>query len=224
MCRILSFCWQISTLNVLTLAGYIATNYSFFPGSRARAPSLRWITMHRLSVRLWIRPDVGSVCHPGRRSRRWWTDRRCCALYTILVRDPASSISVLTLLPMRFGYMSCTNKLEHVHYRNIKNRNGFAALFICLFVHQLSSNVSPVGSKDAGEARTAREQKHICTVRAECTVGAAGCRQHSDCRHPDQVWKVNFSRQPVKHNKHTHSHTLPMWRTDAIKTKQTHMI
>lgn len=55
-------------------------------------------------------------------------------------------------------------------------------------------------------------------------MGAASCRQHSDCRHPDQVWKVNVSLQPVKHNKHTHSHTLPMWRRDAIKTKQTHML
>lgn len=67
----------------------------------------------------------------------------------------------------------------------------------CLF-NQTSSCHSTGGAKDAGEARPAREQKHICTVWAECTVGAAGLRQRSDRRHPDKVRKVNVSHHPVK--------------------------
>lgn len=77
----------------------------FLSGSRARAPSLRWITMRHSSARLWRRPSVGSVCHPGRRSRCWWVDRRCCALCTIQALDPASSTSAHTPLPMRFGHI-----------------------------------------------------------------------------------------------------------------------
>lgn len=43
------------------------------------------------------------------------------------------------------------------------------------------------GSTDAGEAQPTRQQKHVCTVRAELAVGAAGGRQRSDRRHPDEV-------------------------------------
>lgn len=73
-----------------------------------------------------------------------------------------------------------------------------ASLPFSVFHSWTSSCHSTGGAKDAGEARPAREQKHICTVRAERTVGAASCRQRSDRRHPDQVWKVNVNHHPVK--------------------------
>lgn len=76
---------------------------------------------------------------------------------------------------------------------NNNHKPCIAALSFFLFLKSnhlsvyLSLCPSSGGSKDAGEARPAREQEHICTIRAECTVGAAGGRQRSDRRHPDQV-------------------------------------
>lgn len=48
----------------------------------------------------------------------------------------------------------------------------------------------PGGSQDSGEARPAGEPQHVCAVRAERVVGAAGGRRRSDRRHPDQVGEV----------------------------------
>lgn len=61
----------------------------------------------------------------------------------------------------------------------------------------------PGGSQDSGEARPAGEPQHVCAVRAERAVGAAGGRRRSDRRHPDQVGEVKPSaakchRRPVK--------------------------
>lgn len=77
----------------------------------------------------------------------------------------------------------------------------FNHLCVHLSFQPTSPRPYPGGSKDAGEAQPAREQKHVCTVRAECTVGAAGRRQRSDRRHPDQVRKVPVSLHPVKQNR-----------------------
>lgn len=57
------------------------------------------------------------------------------------------------------------------------------------------------GAEGAGEARPAGQQQHICTVQTELGLGAAGGRQRSDRRRPDQVCKVNVSLQPVNQNR-----------------------
>lgn len=82
-------------------------------------------------------------------------------------------------------------------------------LWVHLSFQSASPSSSPGGSKDAREARPTREQKYICTIRAECTVGAASHRKRSGRRHPNQVWKSDLSvftledrtNKKVSHNK-----------------------
>lgn len=57
----------------------------------------------------------------------------------------------------------------------------------------------PGGPQDTGEARPAGEPQHVCTVRAERAVGAAGGRRRSDRRHPDQVGEVKPSGAKCHH-------------------------
>lgn len=58
---------------------------------------------------------------------------------------------------------------------------------MCLFTFP------PGGPQDTGEARPAGEPQHVCAVRAERAVGAAGGRGRSDRRHPDQVGEEKVS-------------------------------
>lgn len=71
-------------------------------------------------------------------------------------------------------------------------------LGVHLSFQSASPSSSPGGSKDAREARPTREQKYICTIRAECTVGAASHRKRSGRRHPNQVWKSDCQSLPWK--------------------------
>lgn len=73
----------------------------------------------------------------------------------------------------------------------------------CMCLFPPSPAAPPGGSQDSGEARPAGEPQHVCAVRAERAVGAAGGWRRSDRRHPDQVGEVKPSgakchRRPVK--------------------------
>jgi len=233
-----NFCWQISR-PVLTLDMYppVSLPHSL-AGSRARVLSLKWITTRLSSARLWRRPSVGSVCHPGKRSRCWWAVRRCCALCTTLARCPASSTSARTRRPMRFGHISLLSTSQR-NFLNLSASHAF--LFktcrarsdfwwphcnrLCVSSGRLFKRTSccpaPGGSNDAGEARPAGEQKHVCLVRAECIVGAAGRWQRSDHWHPDQVCQSSACKTEQTHTQmhtQTHTHTFPIksWKTSWV--------
>lgn len=121
MCLISSSLWQIAFTSACTHTHTdthsqqyrFLTHLICLAESRAKVLSLKWITMRHSSARLWRRQSVGSACHLGRRSRCWWTDRRCCAPCTIQALDPASSTSAHTLLPMRFGNISLYSTWQH---------------------------------------------------------------------------------------------------------------
>lgn len=114
----------------------------FFPAEfRAKVLNLRWITMHHSSARLWKKQNAVNVCHRGRRSRCWWTDRRCCAPCTTLAPGPANSTSAHTPLPMRFGTFLRLFRFLHVFLFKIQKSPDNCKLFFHL---SLSSNLPQV--------------------------------------------------------------------------------